>query len=60
MRVPGFPADLVVKSTLSPSSGSVVALRRLNSIHTKGPESFFLLTKNKSNEPEKKKKSGTG
>ena len=41
--VPGTPGDLVVKSKLSPHSGSV-ALRQLNTIHKKGPKAFFYLT----------------
>ena len=34
--VPGTPADLKVKSELSPHSGSV-SLRQLDPIHKKGP-----------------------
>ena len=37
--VPGIPGDFVVKSILSPRSGSI-ALRQLNPIHKKGPQSF--------------------
>ena len=37
--VPGIPGDFVVKSILSPRSGSI-ALRQLNPFHKKGPQSF--------------------
>ena len=38
--MPGTLGDMLVKSKLSPHNGSV-ALRQMNPIHMKGPESFF-------------------